>query len=1001
MALLDFIRPKWKHSDPDVRLKAVAEMAENALEQLKTIAATDLDDRVRKGAIEKIDDENTLKSLAEDVQPRELRMAVGRQLNAVYRREIFQSESLEQRLSALERIDDEEMLFGIACEIDDPHVRLAASERVKDPSLLCRITASHCGLMTGMAIVSRLSEPDHLAQVVREASNKKVKRQAEQKFAELAKTPDGSNVRIPEPPHGALDAPLNDELMEHLCREMSSLADVRDADARGRMARAQAAWNERDPRHDHPFYPRFEAAQMGLEARLEKEARESRLRAELESICRAAEALDPGTLPDGKERLENLRDRFQGLGEIPSALKSAFQDRFDGACRRCEAQLDQVMHEKALEEKALEQLSAVCRDAERIAEKDPCPEADDQWADLQERWRAAKLNDPAACPLENRFGSALALYTRKQEDRRSAALAQKAAEEARLAELCSWVESAVSAEDRSGLEAKMKDVQTEWKTAGKAAPEAKAALAPRFQDACDRFFIRQREYRENLDWERWANLNRKEDLCLAVEILNREGVVDGAPQVVREARKKWRDIGPVSRDKSEEIWSRFNDACDRVHRRCFEEKTELCRQLTALAQPFVESEDVPSEREGNWAEAADGVKALQARWNAVGSLPVPVEKELRRQFQDTCNAFFGRLRQFYQERDAARQDNAAMKIRLTEVAESLADSNDWHETARRIKDLQRRWKEIGAADRNVEDELWDRFQTACNTFFGRMKAMAPVNLQRKERLCEQAEALARQDCGEADMARLSREFMALQREWKDIGPVPPESAKAVLARFRAPCDQFFARRTALIRSLEANYEDHERRKQELVLQAEALSGQTAWKDTAERLKSLQQEWKSIGPASPKKERELWRRFKDACDHFFSRRKQFFEDQDQHHHENLRRKERLCLSLEALGRLILPEGAIENDQTNDAAEQLSIALDLKETVLVPGNPKTTWDRALQMVRDIQSQWKAIGPVPVNRDADLWKRFRGAADAFFVHPPDTGKSGPHREDSDDGR
>ena len=169
---------------------------------------------------------------------------------------------------------------------------------------------------------------------------------------------------------------------------MSSLADVRDADARGRMARAQAAWNERDPRHDHPFYPRFEAAQMGLEARLEKEARESRLRAELESICRAAEALDPGTLPDGKERLENLRDRFQGLGEIPSALKSAFQDRFDGACRRCETQLDQVMHEKALKEKALERLSALCRDAERIAEKDPCPEADDQWADLQERWRA-------------------------------------------------------------------------------------------------------------------------------------------------------------------------------------------------------------------------------------------------------------------------------------------------------------------------------------------------------------------------------------------------------------------------------------------------------------------------------------------------------------------------------------------------------------------------------------------------------------------------------------
>ena len=341
-----------------------------------------------------------------------------------------------------------------------------------------------------------------------------------------------------------------------------------------------------------------------------------------------------------------------------------------------------------------------------------------------------------------------------------------------------------------------------------------------------------------------------------------------------------------------------------------------------------------------------------------------------------------------------------MKTRLAETAESLADSEDWGETSRRIKDLQRRWKDIGAADRNVEDELWDRFQTACNSFFDRMKAMAPVNLERKERLCEQAETLARQECSEADMARVSREFMALQKEWKDIGPVPPESAKAILARFRAPCDQFFARRNVLLKALEANYEDHERRKHDLVLQAEALSGQTVWKETAERLKSLQQEWKTIGPASPKTERELWRRFKEACDHFFSRRKQFFEDQDQLRHENLKRKERLCLSLEALARLILPEGAIENEQTDDAAEQLSIALELKETVLVPGNPKTTWDRAMRMVRDIQNQWKTIGPVPGDRDADMWKRFRGAADVFFVHPPDTGKPGPHREDPSDG-
>jgi hypothetical protein len=993
MALLDFIRPKWKHSDPDIRMKAVAEMAEDALDQLKTIAATDLDDRVRMGAIEKLHDKNILKYLAKDAQSPEVQMAVGRQLNAVYRREIFQAESRDQRLSTLDCIDDEEMLFDIACEIDDPHVRLAASKRVHDPSLLCRITASHCGLMTGMAIVERLSEPFHLEQVVREASNKKVKRQAKQKLADLVKKTDVSGDGVP--------VPAEDALMEQLCREMASLTDVRDAGVRDRMAAAQAAWDERDPHHDHPFYPRFDAVQQRQEARLEKEARETRLRAELDSICRTAEALAKAPLPDGKERLENLKNRLQRLGENPSGLNPSFQDRFDRACRRFEKQLEQEMRENAMKEEALDQLSALCREAEEISKKGPCPQADDKWAELQHRRHAVTLDAPEARPLESRFDRALALYTRKREEQRSAALAQKAADEARLTALCTRVESAVSAEDRPGLDATVKDAQNEWKTAGEAVPEVKAALAPRFQDACDRFFIRQREYWENLDWERWANLNRKEDICLAVEILNREGVTGGAPQIVREARKKWRDIGPVSKERSEEIWTRFNDACDRVHQRCLEEKNELHRQLTTLIRPFAESEAPPSEMEGNWTETADGVKALHARWNAVGPLPVSMEKDLKRQFQETCNAFFDRLRQLYQERDEERQRNAAMKTRLTETSESLADSEDWRETARRMRDLQRQWKEIGPADRNVEDELWARFRTACNTFFDRMKAMAPLNLDRKERLCEEAEALARQDYAEEDMARLSREFMALQKEWKEIGPVPTECAGAILARFRTPCDRFFARRNAWLKARQADYEDHEKRKHELILQAEALSDQTAWKETAEKIKGLQREWKNIGPTSPKTERELWRRFKDACDHFFSRRKQFFKDQDQNRRENLRQKEYLCLSLDALARLVLPAGTIENEQTDDAAEQLRIALELKDAVVVPGNPKTTWDRAMRMVRDIQNQWKEIGPVPGDRDADLWKRFRGAADMFFAHPPDTGKPGPHREEPNDGR
>ena len=65
----------------------------------------------------------------------------------------------------------------------------------------------------------------------------------------------------------------------------------------------------------------------------------------------------------------------------------------------------------------------------------------------------------------------------------------------------------------------------------------------------------------------------------------------------------------------------------------------------------------------------------------------------------------------------------------------------------------------------------------------------------------------------------------------------------------------------------------------------------------------------------------------------------------------------------------------------AAEQLSMAFDIKNTVLVPGDDRATWDRAFKKMRDIQKAWKETGPSPAGRDSELWKRFKAATDRFF--------------------
>jgi len=329
-----------------------------------------------------------------------------------------------------------------------------------------------------------------------------------------------------------------------------------------------------------------------------------------------------------------------------------------------------------------------------------------------------------------------------------------------------------------------------------------------------------------------------------------------------------------------------------------------------------------------------------------------------------------------------------MKIRICEKAELLSGSADWNSTAGRLRELQRQWKEIGPVPKEKSDELWQRFRMACDTFFDRMKAREPENLKKKEELCIQAEELTR-NVTQENMERVSRELVALQRKWKGIGPVPAEQADAIWDRFHKPCNEFFALHKEYMKQRESEWAGNQAQKEELLRQAELLADSVQWKESGDRLREIQQAWKEIGSASRKAEQEMWTRLRAACDHFFTRRKAFFEDQDRVRLENLKKKEWLCLSLEILARLVLPEKSLPDHSAVFAAEHLSIGLEYKETVVVPGNPRATWERSLQKVRDIQKEWKNIGPVPQEKDEEIWKRFRSAADIFFADRQDTGE------------
>jgi len=160
-------------------------------------------------------------------------------------------------------------------------------------------------------------------------------------------------------------------------------------------------------------------------------------------------------------------------------------------------------------------------------------------------------------------------------------------------------------------------------------------------------------------------------------------------------------------------------------------------------------------------------------------------------------------------------------------------------------------------------------------------------------------------------------------------------------------DGFMNRIKSLERELAEQVDDNRRKKEDIVKQSETLSHSTNWKMAADELKKLQEQWSQIHSAGKEHDESLWHRFRSAQDDFYRRRSEHFEKERRQRQENQHSKEQLC----------------------SKAESLASSRDLKA--------------AIESVKELQAEWKSIGPVPKEQVEPLWQRFRSACDRVFEH------------------
>ncbi|MFJ2951117.1 DUF349 domain-containing protein [Streptomyces sp. NPDC087226] len=186
-----------------------------------------------------------------------------------------------------------------------------------------------------------------------------------------------------------------------------------------------------------------------------------------------------------------------------------------------------------------------------------------------------------------------------------------------------------------------------------------------------------------------------------------------------------------------------------------------------------------------WRAAGERLRALVDTWKGLPRLDRKSDDELWHRFSHARSAFSKRRKQHFAQLDAQREDARQAKERLVAEAESLSNSTDWGQTAARYRELMTEWKAAGRAQREHEDDLWNRFRGAQDVFFAARSSVfaerdaeQTENLKLKEELAGEAEKLL----PITDLKAARAAFRGINERWEAIGHVPRDARPKVEGR---------------------------------------------------------------------------------------------------------------------------------------------------------------------------------------------------------------------------
>jgi hypothetical protein len=398
-----------------------------------------------------------------------------------------------------------------------------------------------------------------------------------------------------------------------------------------------------------------------------------------------------------------------------------------------------------------------------------------------------------------------------------------------------------------------------------------------------------------------AELNKKQEavkednyfkkLAIIEEIkslINSEESINMTFQEFNNLQEKWKGIGQVPQSKLKDLWENYHynvelfydfvkinrELRDLDLRRNMDEKTKLCVKAEELAA--ADGEALTTFRE---------LQKLHESWREIGPVPRESKQELWERFKAATTSINKRYQLFFEQERSSQKEQLQKKVELCELAEQYSgftsdNPREWNDITEKVIALQEAWKNSGFGPRKENAKVWERFRAANDAFFqnkrnfwNKSKDQLNKNLALKLEICEQAEKLKEND----DWKATTDKLIALQKKWKEVGPVPRKQSELIWKKFRSACDEFFNRKTTHFSGVTGDQDENYKLKKALLTEIEGFKPSGNPKEDIDALKKFQERWSEIGFVPFRKKEELQSRYHSLIDAHFDHLK--LDDQD--------------------------------------------------------------------------------------------------------------------------